>query len=134
MISPVITSSLELSGVIMGVAMVTSVWVLKDIAKPFVGFSKKIAVRSKELPQQPTSLETVADPVGLDTDDSGGGNGDAPETEEQEMRNDSADSGDLGEALNDESLGDESSEVSGFGADGDEDDDSDAADETEERE
>ncbi len=134
MISPVITSSLELSGVIMGVAMVTSVWVLKDIAKPFVGFSKKIAVRSKELPQQPTALETVQDPAELDADDSEGGNADAPETEDQEVRNDSGDSADLAEALNDESLLDESSEDSGFGSDSDEGDDSGTADETEELE
>ena len=41
MISPVLTSSIDLSGVIVGLMMMTSVWVLKDISRPFRGLYRK---------------------------------------------------------------------------------------------
>ena len=41
MISPVLTSSIDLSGVIVGLMMMTCVWVLKDISRPFRGLYRK---------------------------------------------------------------------------------------------
>ncbi len=42
MVKPVLTSSLDLSGIVAGIVMTAAVWGLKDIARPFVCLSKKV--------------------------------------------------------------------------------------------
>ena len=61
MINPVLTSSLDLSGVLVGLAMVASVWILKDMASPFVGLSKRLASRSKKAVPEPDLVETTTE-------------------------------------------------------------------------
>jgi len=61
MISPVLTSSLDLSGVLVGLAMVASVWILKDVASPFVGLSKRLASRPKKSVPEPDLIETTSE-------------------------------------------------------------------------
>ena len=61
MISPVLTSSLDLSGVLVGLAMVTLVWVLKDVASPFIGLSRKLASRPKKIASKPVVAEAATE-------------------------------------------------------------------------
>ena len=144
MISPVLTSSLELSGVIFGIAMMTAVWVLQDISKPFVGVSRKLVGSSKKSSQQSAELSTATENVekteegkGIDDDNAEPialtGSADvAAETEQDSVQEASIANGDQEDSLSHNANTDQSSEELELDSGGDQDDDSNTADETEE--
>jgi len=128
MISPVLTSSLDLSGVLVGFAMVASVWLLKDVASPFVGLSKRLASRPKKAVPEPDLVETtteseapaeVTEPTTDQTDESS-----SMDVESVELAEEVGDDGDT--QLDDEDLAAQPSS--------DDLDESSEADETEEQE
>ena len=61
MVKPVLTSSLEFSGVLVGLGMMVVVWGMKDISRPFIGLSRKLVSRKKNAIVVDTIDETVGD-------------------------------------------------------------------------
>ncbi len=110
MIKPVLSSSVEISGILVGMSMMVVVWAVRDIGRPFVGLSKLIVNRTKaSVSKEEAEVDVTPEPEYSEAELDG-----ESDLEESELA-EQADSGELDGFLSlEDDQGQDSSEADGI--------------------